>query len=94
MEKMELSEALKANASVLEVLFSLHDTAFNSKFQIRSESCFVNLHFFWKFIGMVIEPCDHFIQFLFGIRFFSVMIHKLMLIVCKDKGTYNSWVIF
>mgnify|MGYP006961671226 FL=1 len=70
MEKMELSEALKANASVLEVLFSLHDTAFNSKFQIRSESCFVNLHFFWKFIGMVIEPCDHFIQFLFGIRFF------------------------
>ena len=55
---------------VAQTLLSLHDTTFNSKFQIRSESRFVNLHFFGKFISMVIEPYDHFIQFLFGIRFF------------------------
>ena len=55
---------------VTQTLFSLHDATFNSKFQIQSESRFVNLHFFWKFISMVVEPYDHFIQFLFGIRFF------------------------
>jgi hypothetical protein len=33
---------------------------------------------------MVVEPYDHFIQFLFGIRFFfSAIIHKLMLVPAK-----------
>lgn len=69
---------------VAQTLLSLHDTGFNGKSQIRCESRFVYLHFFGEFISMVVEPYDHFIQFLFGIRFFfSAMIYKFMSISTK-----------
>ena len=61
-----LSDLLEQSKSsshliVTQTLFSLHDATFNSKFQIRSESEFIYLHFLRKFIGMIIEPYDHFI---------------------------------
>ena len=61
-----LSDLLEQSKSsshliVTQTLFSLHDATFNSKFQIWCESEFIYLHFLRKFIGMIIEPYDHFI---------------------------------